>query len=129
MVALLGGWGRCRQDGRLAQTIAFAYISWEHTRSSMDAIIWLINTLFSLYWWVILAMVVMSWLLAFNIINAGNPYVRQVGKLLRTLTEPVLGPIRRIMPDLGGIDISPIILLIAMEFIRRLIVNNLIALL
>ncbi|MFO1034063.1 MAG: YggT family protein [Hyphomicrobiales bacterium] len=94
----------------------------------MLALIWLINTLFSLYWWVILAMVVMSWLLAFNIINPGNPYVRQVARILRNLTEPVLGPIRRILPDLGGLDISPIILLIGMEFIRRLVINFLIGL-
>jgi YggT family protein len=94
----------------------------------MLALIWLIDTLFSLYWWVILAMVVMSWLLAFNIINVGNPYVRQVVKLLRQLTEPVLAPIRKLLPDLGGVDISPVILLIAMEFVRRLVINALVGL-
>ncbi len=95
----------------------------------MESIIWLVDTLFTLYWWVILAMVVMSWLIAFNIVNVGNPYVRQFKHFLDRITEPVLGPIRRIMPDLGGIDISPIILLIALEFLRRLVVGQLVALL
>lgn len=95
----------------------------------MPAIIWLIDTLFSLYWWIILATVILSWLLAFNIVNAGNPYVRQVGLLLNRLTEPVLAPIRRILPDLGGLDISPIILLIALEFIRRFVISTLVGML
>lgn len=94
----------------------------------MDAVIWLINTVVSLYWWVILLTVIMSWLVAFNIINYGNPYVRQFAGFLRALTEPVLAPLRRILPNLGGIDISPIILLIAIEFLRRIIVGQLIAL-
>jgi YggT family protein len=95
----------------------------------MESVIWLVNTLFTLYWWVILAMVVMSWLTAFNIVNHSNAYVRQFSYFLRRLTEPVLAPIRRILPDLGGIDISPIILLIALEFIRRFVIGQMIALL
>lgn len=95
----------------------------------MESVIWLVNTLFTLYWWVILAMVVMSWLTAFNIVNHTNPYVRQVSYFLGRLTEPVLGPIRRILPDLGGIDISPIILLIALEFLRRFVIGQMAALL
>ncbi|MBC8038556.1 MAG: YggT family protein, partial [Rhizobiales bacterium] len=60
--------------------------------------------------------------IAFNVINGSNPYVRQVGYALRRLTEPLLGPIRRILPDLGGIDISPIVLLLALYFLRRLLI-------
>ena len=95
----------------------------------MEPVIWLINTLFSLYWWVILASVVLSWLVAFNIVNFSNPYVRQFSRSLHQLTEPVLGPIRRILPNLGGIDISPIIVLIGLEFLRRLIIGQLVAML
>ena len=84
----------------------------------MHPIIWLIITIIDIYFWIILAMVVMSWLLAFNIMNAGNSYVRQAAKALHRLTEPLLGPIRRYLPNLGGIDISPIILLLALQFIR-----------
>jgi YggT family protein len=92
----------------------------------MASLIWLIDTLFNIYWWVILASIILSWLVAFNIVNGGNPTVRQIGMALRRLTEPVLAPIRRFLPDLGGIDISPIILLIAMEFLRRFIINTLV---
>ena len=95
----------------------------------MNAVIWLIDTLFTAYWWVILLSVVLSWLVAFNIVNFSNPYVRQFAQVLRQLTEPVLGPVRRMLPNLGGIDISPIIVLIALEFLRRLIVGQLMALL
>jgi YggT family protein len=97
--------------------------------ASMESVIWLVDTLFTLYWWVILLTVVMSWLIAFNIVNFSNPYVRQFNVFLRRLTEPVLAPIRRILPDLGGIDISPIILLIALEFIRRFVIGQMIQLL
>jgi YggT family protein len=95
----------------------------------MAAVIWLIDTLFTLYWWVILLTVVMSWLIAFNIVNLSNPYVRQFNGILRRLTEPVLGPIRRLLPDLGGLDISPIIVLIGLEFLRRLVIGQLVQLL
>lgn len=88
----------------------------------VNPILWLILTVLDIYFWIILATVVMSWLVAFNVINGSNPYVRQVGYALRALTEPLLGPIRRILPNLGGIDISPIVLLIGLQFLRYLIV-------
>jgi YggT family protein len=88
----------------------------------MNPFIWLILTVLDIYFWVILATVIMSWLVAFNVINGSNPYVRQVGHALRRLTEPFLGPIRRFLPDLGGIDVSPIVLLIALSFVRYLVI-------
>jgi YggT family protein len=91
----------------------------------MLSIIWLINELFSLYWWIIFASVVSSWLIQFGIINSSNPNVRMILKALYQMTEPLLGPIRRILPNLGGLDISPIILLLALEFIRRLVIEQL----
>jgi YggT family protein len=94
----------------------------------MASLIWLVDTLFSLYWWVILASVVLSWLLAFGIVNNTNPQVRQVGLALHRLTEPVLGPIRRFLPNLGGLDLSPIILLLALEFVRRFVIGQLVGL-
>ena len=63
----------------------------------------------NLYMYVIIANVIMSWLLAFNVVNYGNQFVRTLDDILRKLTEPVLAPIRRFMPNLGGIDISPIV--------------------
>ena len=63
------------------------------------------------YWWVVIAAAVMSWLIGFNVINFSNPSVRQVWKVLMALTEPLLAPIRRVLPSTGGLDFSPIILL------------------
>lgn len=88
---------------------------------SMNPFLWLILTIIDVYFWIILAMVVMSWLIAFGIVNRSNPYVRQIGYALERLTEPLLRPIRRFLPDLGGIDISPIVLLIAMQFFGMLV--------
>ncbi|WP_421693823.1 YggT family protein [Aestuariivirga sp.] len=94
---------------------------------SMNPFLWLILTVINIYFWIILAMVIMSWLVAFGIVNRSNQYVRQISYALERLTEPLLKPIRRFLPDLGGIDISPIILLIAMQFagmlITRLFIN------
>jgi YggT family protein len=79
----------------------------------------------SLFTYVVLAAVIMSWLLAFNVINMQNQFVRQVHYMLGQLTEPLLRPIRRFLPDLGGIDISPIVLLLALWFLGNLIADDL----
>ncbi|WP_373502312.1 YggT family protein [Aestuariivirga sp.] len=83
--------------------------------------LWLILTLIDVYFWIILATVILSWLVAFNVVNRTNPYVRQIGQALQRLTEPLLGPIRKRLPDLGGIDISPIVLLIGLQFFGMLV--------
>lgn len=89
----------------------------------VNPILWLVHTVITIYFWIILAMVIMSWLIAFGIVNRSNPYVRQIGSALERLTEPLLRPIRRFLPDLGGIDISPIILLIGLQFLGILVDN------
>ena len=94
----------------------------------MLAFIWLVNQLFSLVWWLILASVILSWLIAFNVINTGNPTVRQIARAVDSLTSPLLAPIRRFLPSIGGLDLSPIILLIALEFLRRFVVEMLLRL-
>ena len=68
----------------------------------------LIDLILTIYMWIIIAVVILSWLVAFNIINRQNDIVRQISYALYRLTEPVLGPIRRLLPDLGGLDLSPI---------------------
>jgi YggT family protein len=92
-----------------------------HAGIMAHPVIWLILTILDIYFWVILIAVIMSWLIGFNVINGANPYVRQISYALHRLTEPLLGPIRRMLPDLGGIDISPIILLLALQFLRYII--------
>ncbi len=87
----------------------------------MISILNLIDLVLNIYTWIIIAVVVMSWLIGFNIINGQNDIVRQIRYALFRLTEPVLGPIRRLLPDLGGIDISPIVVLVAIWFIRSLL--------
>jgi len=82
-------------------------------------VIQLILLLLNIYFWIIIAMVVLSWLVAFNIVNPTNGIVRQIRYALYRLTEPLLGPIRRRIPDLGGIDLSPMILLIALWFLSN----------
>jgi YggT family protein len=74
-----------------------------------------------LYTWVIMAVAVMSWLIAFNIINIYNDVVRSLWNTMNGLTEPALRPIRNFMPQMGGLDISPVILLLVIYFIQRVI--------
>ena len=88
----------------------------------MHPVIWLIVTVLDIYVWVLIAAVVASWLVAFNIINRQNDVVRQVTYALYRLTEPVLAPIRRYLPDLGGLDISPIVAIIVIYFIRYVVI-------
>jgi len=89
---------------------------------SMHPVLWLIVTILNIYVWILIAAVIISWLVAFNIINRQNDIVRQVTYALYRLTEPVLGPIRRLLPDLGGLDVSPVIAIIIVYFIRYLVI-------
>ena len=83
----------------------------------------LILLVLDIYFWIIIAMVVMSWLVAFNVVNPSNNVVRQIRYALHRLTEPLLGPIRRFLPDLGGIDLSPVVLLILLWFVQNLVIT------
>ena len=87
----------------------------------MRALIEVILLALSFYKWVIIAVAIMSWLIAFNVINMHNDLVRSLWNGLNALTEPALRPLRRFLPNMGGLDISPIILLFIIFFIERLI--------
>ncbi|MDO8876441.1 MAG: YggT family protein [Pseudolabrys sp.] len=87
----------------------------------MNPFLWLITTIIDLYIWILIASAVLSWLVAFNVVNTRNPIVNSVGDFLYRVTEPALRPIRNIMPNLGGIDISPVILIIGLLFLKQLI--------
>ena len=84
-----------------------------------------ISSLITLYIYIIIAGAVMSWLIAFNVVNPYNPFVRSVWQALNAVTEPLLRPIRRWMPDLGGIDISPVVLILACVFVQSVVLPNL----
>ena len=84
--------------------------------------LWLIHTLIWTYIYILIAAAVMSWLIAFNVLNSNNPTVRMIWNLFYQVTEPALRPIRAFLPNLGGIDISPIILIIGLMFLDQLII-------
>lgn len=75
-----------------------------------------------LYIWVIIAGAILSWLIAFNVVNTQNKFVYMVGDTLNRLTEPALRPFRQILPNLGGIDISPVLLILALIFFRNVVI-------
>jgi len=74
-----------------------------------------------LYIWVVIASAILSWLIAFNVVNTSNRFVYSVAEMLYRLTEPALRPIRSIIPNLGGIDISPVILILFLLFLRDVV--------
>jgi YggT family protein len=88
---------------------------------AMNAILNLIDNVIWLYIWVLLFAVVMSWLISFNVVNTSNRVVYLVADFLYKATEPALRPIRRLLPSLGGLDISPIILILLLYFVRDLL--------
>ncbi len=88
----------------------------------MRAILDLVLLVLNLYTWVIIASAVLSWLLAFNVVNYNNSVVRSIWSTIQALTEPLLRPIRNRLPAMGAIDISPIVLLLAIFFLERVIV-------
>jgi len=85
----------------------------------MLALIQTISLALDIYWWLLILSAVFSWLYAFNVINSRNQFVGMIGDFLFRVTEPALRPIRRFLPDLGGIDISPIILLLIIFFLQQ----------
>jgi YggT family protein len=87
----------------------------------MRALLDVIVILLQLYIYLLIAAAVLSWLVAFNVVNARNQFVAMVGDFLYRVTEPVLRPIRNMMPNLGGIDISPVILILIIILIEKLI--------
>jgi YggT family protein len=83
--------------------------------------IWLIDTLITIYIWLLIAQAVLSWLLAFGVVNRFNRGVAAIGDFLYRITEPALRPIRSFLPSFGGIDISPVILILILLFIEHFI--------
>ena len=88
----------------------------------MRAVLDVILLALQLYTWIVIASALVSWLIAFNVVNTRNDFVNAITNFLYQATEPVLRPIRSILPNLGGIDVSPIILLLLIFFLERVIV-------
>jgi YggT family protein len=91
---------------------------------AMIELLQFISYLLTIYVYIVIAMAILSWLIAFNVVNTRNPVVHMIAELLYRLTEPVLRPIRSLLPNMGGIDISPIILFLIILFIQSVILPN-----
>ena len=91
----------------------------------MDVVIgplfWLLDTVITIYIWLLIASAVLSWLVAFNVVNTHNRFVYLLGDFLQKVTEPVLRPIRRVLPNLGGIDLSPMVLILLLLFVQQVL--------
>ena len=87
----------------------------------MNALFWLIDQVIRLLITLVIIQVVLSWLVAFNVINTSNRFVYLVGDFLYRVTEPALKPVRRLLPTMGGIDLSPVVLILGLYFLRILV--------
>lgn len=87
----------------------------------MLALIQIIHVLLNVVWWIIVIQAIMSWLIAFNVINTYNDVVRSIWIALDRLTQPLYRPIRRIMPDLGALDLSPLVVLLLIYILDKII--------
>ena len=89
------------------------------------AILSTLNLILNIVWWIFLIMIIMSWLISFNVINTRNQFVAGVWRVLNQITEPILRPIRRVIPPMGGLDLSPIIVFVIIFFLQSFIANDL----
>lgn len=85
------------------------------------AILQTLSFILNIVWWIFLIMIIMSWLISFNVINTRNQFVSAVAEFLYRITEPVLRPIRSALPSFGGLDISPVIVILIILFLQRVI--------
>ena len=89
----------------------------------MRAVLDIILIVLDLYVWLLIASAILSWLIAFNVVNTRNGFVAAVAEFLYRITEPALAPIRRFMPNLGGLDISPVIAILLLQVLNILVRN------
>lgn len=89
----------------------------------MNLIVDILRILLNVVWWIIIVQAIMSWLIAFNVINTHNDFVRQIWGTLDRMTEPLYRPIRKILPDFGGLDLSPLVVLVGLAIIERILLE------
>jgi YggT family protein len=88
------------------------------------AVVNLLLTVIDLYWWVVIVSVILSWLVAFDVLNTRSQAAQTVWRAVDSLTEPLLRPIRSVLPSVGGLDLSPLLLLLGLQFLRDLIARS-----
>ncbi len=91
----------------------------------MIALLQTISMILNLVWWVFLIMIIMSWLISFNVINTRNQFVAGLWRVVNAITDPILRPIRRIVPPVSGLDLSPIIVFLIIFFLQSFIAQDL----
>jgi len=92
----------------------------------MNALLWLVDTIITIFIWLLIAQAVLSWLLVFGVVNRHNRAVAVIGDFLFRVTEPALRPIRSILPNFAGVDLSPIILILILLFLERLLIYDIV---
>jgi YggT family protein len=117
-VAGAGGTAPALQSLGVEATVSSGFAA--EAANHMYAFLNLVSTVIQIYIWLLIAQAVLSWLVAFGIVNRHNRVVSVAGDFLWRITEPLLRPIRRVLPDLGGIDVSPVILILLLYFARNL---------
>lgn len=110
--------GRLPQKGREAREAGTQFLRDE---DMSYAVANLLLTIIDLYWWVVIVSVIMSWLVAFDVLNTRSQAAQTIWRAVDALTEPLLRPIRSVLPAVGGLDISPLILLLGLQFLRDVV--------
>lgn len=87
------------------------------------ALLQTLSMILTIIWWVFLIMIIMSWLISFNVINTRNDFVAAVWRVINAITEPILRPIRRVIPPMGGLDLSPIVVFVIIFFLQNWIAS------
>jgi len=91
----------------------------------LNVLLDIIQVLLNVIWWIIVIQAILSWLIAFNVINTYNDFVRSLWQGLRTVTEPLYRPIRRVMPDFGALDLSPLVVLLILYILMYIVIPRL----
>lgn len=90
----------------------------------MTSLLQILLLVLDVIWWVVIAHVIMSWLIGFNVLNRNQPLVWNIWTGLERMLEPIYRPIRNVMPNLGGLDLAPLIVIVALYALRIVILNN-----
>ena len=90
----------------------------------MLTILQILQILLNLVWWIIVVQAILSWLIAFNVINTHSDFVRSVWNALQRITEPMYRPIRRVLPDFGALDLSPLVVLLILYILSNIVIPN-----
>ena len=115
-----GAWGFSRSSPLPIGNLTYSGVS------ALIAVFQILQLLLNVIWWIIIVQAILSWLIAFNVINTGSDLVRSIWTALQRMTEPLYRPIRRILPDFGALDLSPLVVLLLLAA-ANIVLNNLAA--